>query len=301
LAFASPSDGTAERGVEWSVAPATADEPDGRISLRHTIHPGGAVEDAIAVTNLSESSATFTVVTGAGMIGEDGAFDIGGRAESAGMWVSVDGLDGDKVTLEPGEVRVLPVVIEVPAEAAPGDHPAGIAVGLSQGAGVTVTHRIGVRVHLRVGGEIRPELTVKVNRASFEGSWIPFGAGRATIDYEVVNTGNVRLGATTVAQAAGPFGWGASSSPVGDAATELLPGDAVSRTVSIEAPALIRLGGSVAVTPKVVGADDVQPPQAIRAAFSIFAIPWTGIMLTVCLVAAALAIRRRRRNRRARA
>ena len=52
---------------------------------------------------------------------------------------------------------MLPISVAVPDDAVPGDHPAGIVVALSkEGDGVTVTHRVGVRLHLQVTGEITP-------------------------------------------------------------------------------------------------------------------------------------------------
>jgi hypothetical protein len=300
----------AEADIEWSVGPASAGEPDqpgaadGRISLRHVIDPGAKAEDAIAVTNLSTVAATFTVETGTGVVGQSGAFDIGqadpnlGVAENPGEWVTVGGLAGGELRLDPGETRVLPVTIAVPADTVPGDHPAGIAVGLSQGEGLTVTHRVGVRIHLRVAGEVTPKLAVEALGVSFRPSWIPFAPGELTVSYEVANTGNVRMGADLAARAVGPLGLGKSTAQA-EPVVELLPGERVTRTVSLGAPALAWLGGAVTLTPVVVGEDSVRPPAASEATFRVAAIPWTGLMLTVMLIGAAIVVRRKGRVREA--
>jgi hypothetical protein len=297
-----PSNANAEEGaaeIEWSVGPASMDGPDQRISLRHTVEPGARVEDAIAVTNLSEAASAFTVTTGSGMVGQEGVFDIGEPgAEGPGRWIAVGGLDGDEVTLDAGETRILPVAISVPINATPGDQPAGIAVGVSQGEGLTVTHRIGVRVHLRVAGEVTPGLTARIVKASFTPSWIPFAPGTATIEYEIANVGNVRLGATVAALAAGPLGLGKAHAD-GEPLTELLPGEKATREMALRAVPIVRLNGTLAVTPVAVGNDGVRPPGPVTVALSVSALSATGIALVIVLLAAAAITLSRRSGRRA--
>jgi hypothetical protein len=272
--------------IEWSVQPADAKGPDGRISLRHSAEPGSTIHDAIAVSNMSTVPATFAVATGSGVVGDD-VFDIDESAtDGPAGWISVEGLEGSAVTLAAGETRVLPVTIALPADALPGDHPAGIAVGLSQGFGITVTHRVGVRVHLRVEGEINPQLTVKVNETSFQPALNPFAPGQLTIDYELSNSGNVRLGARINGQLSGPFGWGHEDFTA-DPVTELLPAERITRKLTVTAPALFWLTGTLSVTPLVVGEDDVRPPQAETAIFDQLAIPWPTLILFATLLALA--------------
>jgi hypothetical protein len=272
--------------IEWSVQPADTEGPDGRISLRHSVQPGATVQDAIAVSNLSAVPATFTVTTGVGVVGDD-VFDIDESAtDGPAHWISIDGLEGGAVALAAGETRVLPVAVAVPADALPGDHPAGIAVGLSQGDGITVTHRVGIRLHLRVEGEISPHLAVKVTKTSFQSALNPFASGQLTIDYELSNSGNVRLGARIGGQLSGPFGLGTTDFTA-DPVTELLPDERVTRQLTVSAPALFWLGGSLSITPTVVGEDDVRPPLSDPVPFALLAVPWTACALVATLLALA--------------
>jgi hypothetical protein len=296
-------DGADAAAIEWSVAPADSGGPDGRISLRHTLAPGEEADDAIAVTNLAEATTVFAVRTGAGIVGDDGVFDIGDPDPAgAGAWLTVGGLDdAGELALAPGETRVLPVRVSVPARATPGDHPAGIAVGVTQGDGVELTHRIGIRAHLRVSGDIEPALRATVTSARFSPSWWPFAPGRLTVEYELENTGNVRLGATLTATAEGPGGLGRSESPL-DPLEELLPGERVDRVATLRAPTLFRLNGTLTMQPVTVGEDDVTPPAATTLVVRLTAVPWTGIALLLALAALAVwGTRRRRRLRRERA
>ncbi|MDR2253259.1 MAG: hypothetical protein LBD97_05255 [Bifidobacteriaceae bacterium] len=282
--------------IEWSVAPADEHGADGRVSLRHTVDPGATAQDAIAVTNHSSVEATFSVSTGAGVVGQDGVFDVVDGGDAA--WVTVGGLDAGQLALAPGETRVLPVTIVVPAAATPGDHPVGIVAGLTQGDGVTLTHRIGVRIHLRVSGEIEPQLRVESVSTQFTGVWNPFTAGRLRVDYVIANTGNTRLGGVVAVRAQGPWGLGAvtvEAEPI----EELLPGESVTGSATLQIPPLFRLTGEVEVTPTVVGADEVSPPGRVSQAFALWAVPWGWIALLILVAGGLVFTARRKRSKRA--
>ncbi|MDQ1123150.1 hypothetical protein [Microbacterium trichothecenolyticum] len=288
---------TSPSSPQWSVAPANADGPDGRISLRHTVDPGGNIADAIAVTNLGAESTSYLVAPGDGVLGDDGAFDIAsGEPRDAGAWVSISGLDAGVLTLGPGETRVLPVRIDVPADAVPGDHPAGIVVGVSRGdGGVTVTNRIGVRLHLQVAGDLVAALEVDETNASFRPSWIPFAPGVVRVETRVSNTGNVRLGATSAVAGAGIDAASSGVEPV-----ELLPGDTTTVVVESSAWPILALSGTVEVRPAVLGDDAIIAPTAAEARFAATAVSWSGLALLVLAAGAIVAgvvLRRRGRPR----
>ncbi len=277
--------------VEWSVVPADGSGPDGRISLRHELEPGTSTGDAIAVTNLSAEAADFIVAAGDGRVGADGAFDVGTEApERGGAWVSVEGADIDgALTLAAGETRVLPVTIAVPADATPGDHPAGIVVGRSASdGGVTLTHRVGVRLHLQVAGEIEPALRIDAASASYAPSWNPFALGTLAVEYTVTNTGNVRLGASGALDAAGPLGMLRTGTERGET-RELLPGDTATQRVEVGLLPLVLLAGEVIVTPVALGDDRLTLPDAATSGFSALAMPWSVLVLVVLVVAAVVA------------
>ncbi|MFF0910916.1 hypothetical protein ACFWZW_09545 [Microbacterium enclense] len=292
-ASAAASVSASAAAAQWSVAPANADGPDGRISLRHTIDPGGSATDAIAVTNLGAEPATYTVAAGDGVVGDDGAFDIAaGAPEDSGAWITVEGAPDGTVAVAPGETRVLPLRIDVPADVVPGDHPAGIVVGVSAADdGVTVTNRIGVRVHLQVAGDIVPALGVGEVSTTFSPSWIPFAPGTLRVETVVTNTGNVRLGALAAVSGPGIT----SASLTGDAA-ELLPGDSTTVVTETSSWPILVLFGSTQVRPVALGDDAITAPAPVDADFVAAAPSWTGLALLVLLAGAvtALVLRRRR-------
>jgi len=281
--------------TEWSVAPASADGPDERISLRHVIEPGASVADQVAVSNLGDADATFTVAAGDGVLGSDGAFDIApGEPTGSGGWIAIGGLSPDgTLTVPAGQTAVLPVTITVPADATPGDAPAGIAVGLSSGdGGVTVTHRVGVRLHLQVAGEIEPALDVTVTGTDVSGSWVPFGRSTLRVEYEIENTGNARIGAGTRVEAGGVLGLGRAGTLV--TTDEMLPGDTASGVAELEVWPTLLVSGSVEATGLVVGQDDIGSPGVASADFRAAAVPWTGLVVLVLVAGGVVAWRRRR-------
>ncbi|MDR2382165.1 MAG: hypothetical protein LBE08_13550 [Bifidobacteriaceae bacterium] len=278
------------------MAPADDHGPDGRVSLRHTVDPGGMAQDAIVVTNHSDGEATFSVAVGLGVVGQDGVFDVVEGDDAA--WVTVGDPPISELTLGPQSSQILPVTITVPATATPGDHPVGIVVGLTQGEGVMVTHRIGVRLHLRVSGEITPQLQVESVTHVYTGTWSPFTPSRLQVDYVIANTGNTRLGALVAVRAQGPWGLGAVSVEA-DRVEELLPGERVTGSAFLQIPPLVRLSGEIEVTPTVVGADEVSPPPRSAATFSLWAIPWAAVTLVIVLAALIMVLVVRRRRARA--
>ena len=283
--------------VAWSVAPSTGGAPDSRISLRHVTDPGAYVDDEIIVTNLGSQPAEYLVAAGDGVVGADGAFDIAaGEPTRAGRWITVGGTDAGRLTLNAGEARALPVRIDVPADAVPGDHPAGIVVGVSDGSdGVTVTHRMGVRLHLQVAGEIAAQVRATHVEASFTPSWIPFAPGVLHVSYDVENTGNVRLGDAAEVAVAGPFGVAPASATA--AAGELLPGDVARRTVAVEAWPMAVLWGTVTVTPTAIGEDQLTAAAAQSAGFLAAAVSWTGLVALVAIGGLVVWVWRRRVGR----
>ncbi|WP_449385934.1 hypothetical protein [Cellulomonas soli] len=132
----------------WTIEPADAQGPDGRISLRHTVDPGGSVSDHVSLTNFSTRAATFAVYAGDGVVNGSGDFDIrtDGVAEDGGSWLTLGAVEGSAprpagglvVEVPAGSSVLVPLTVAVPQDATPGDHPAGVVAELVQGDGSTV-------------------------------------------------------------------------------------------------------------------------------------------------------------------
>lgn len=303
VATAAADDTTGETGTTWALQPAGAEGPDGRVSLRHTIDGGAAVDDLVALTNFGPQPATYAVYPGDGTVSADGNFDLAPADEPAtggGAWItvgSVDGAtarDGGGIVLEvPAETTVtIPVRVEVPANATPGDHPAGIVAELvpADSDAVQLASRVGVRAHLRVSGDIVASVVPDGTTATYTPSWNPFAPGTVTVTYALSNDGNVRLGAETDTAVSGPFGILAASAAT--ESREILPGQAQSTTVEVPVWPTFFSWGTVTATPLVVGEDEVNAALAATTAeFTVWTIPWSQLALLALLVGGFFAIR----------
>ncbi|MFJ8580979.1 WxL protein peptidoglycan domain-containing protein [Micromonospora sp. NPDC093277] len=296
--------------VTWGVAPSSPRGPNGRAVFAYKLDPGATLTDYVAVTNHSAHPVTLNVYASDAVTTSQGGFDLLPATQQpvdVGSWVS---LTARTVTI-PATSRVeVPFTVTVPANATPGDHVGGVVASLAttttdaQGNRVAIDHRVGTRVYLRVTGELRPALALEDVRIRHRGSVNPFGGGEVTATATVRNTGNVRLAGRPAADVAGPLGLGAGTVS-GVALPEILPGNAVRTTVRLSAvPPLFRLAVTTTVTPTPVDGQLLDPyPGATSRRMSVWAVPWSQLLLAVLVagaVRAFVAIRRRRRRRAAR-
>jgi hypothetical protein len=291
----------------WTIEPASVGAPDGRVSLRHEIEPGGSAVDEVTVTNFSATPATFAVYASDGVLSAEGGFDLlppGEEPVDGGSWITITPVDGAVpregggliVTLEPQATVAMPLTIEIPDDATPGDHPAGIVAELvpEDAGSVELASRVGVRVHLRVAGDIVSALGPEAISATWMPSWNPFAPGTVEVTYAIANEGNVRLGAETDVAVAGAFGV-AGAEATGEV-REVLPGQRSTATVELEVWPVFFGWGEVSVTPVVVGEDEVPPTPATAAPFTVWTIPWAQLCLLALLVFGFLLIRMVRRR-----
>ena len=297
-----------ESETTWAIAPSSEEGPDGRVSFRHTIDPGSALDEFVAVTNFSAAPAPFAIYASDGVVTEAGNFDLlpsGVEPVDSGAWVSIGEVegsvprDGGGIVLEvpAGATAVVPIRIDVPAEATPGDHPAGVVAELARtdDSAVQVASRVGARLHLRVAGDVVAAVVPEVVAASFAPSWNPFAPGTLTVEYVVSNEGNVRLGAATSTRAGGLFDIGGGSA-AGDQ-REILPRQQTTASVTIPVWPLFFAWGEVTAEPVIVGEDAV-PASLLPAttSFTAWTIPWSQLVL-LALVAGAVVLVVRRRAR----
>ncbi len=319
-----------EGAVTWGVQPSTPDGPDGRSAFDFQVAPGTTISDWVAVANYSSAPATFRVYAADATTDYDtGSFTLIGADQAStdmGSWTSVDSgvaacpdsNDADEatcaaglgvpVTVDPGARANLPFTITVPADAAPGDHAAGIVAAFEQqvadasGSAVQVTQRVGTRIYLRVDGPLTAGLTVTGMVAEYGGSWNPLADGTGRVGFDVTNTGNVRLSANPQAHLSGPFGIDLGTVAL-DPIANLVPGG--SAHVSAELPGvppLLLLFAKVTVTPVPGDGDTAQAGldlAAVTASAVAWAVPWTALGVVVLVVGSTwFLVWWRRRSRR---
>jgi hypothetical protein len=213
-AQASPGhEAPAPAAITWSVSPAAAKGKDDRVAFAYSVNPGVEITDYVAVSNLGAKPTTFNVyATDATNDYRTGAFSLLPSAQKPvdlGSWIK---LPVSKILVAPGTQARIPVTILVPSDASPGDHTAGIIASIvkttkgAHGSTIRLEERVGARVYLHVIGKEVAQATTTGLTSSFSPSFNPFGAGQASVNYAVKNTGNVRVDVTQRLTIAGPFG-----------------------------------------------------------------------------------------------
>ncbi|MEO3810329.1 DUF916 domain-containing protein [Sphaerisporangium sp. B11E5] len=274
----------------WEVTTSSNDFGSGRRNYTYALDPGGRISDGLVVANHGTAPLRLTVYAADGFTGEDGRLDLVAedtRSTRVGAWVHPERPD---VTVPPGESAEVPFTVVLPDDAAPGEYMGGIVT--SAGG----DRRLGIRVRLRVGGELKPGLTVEDLRVGYAGT--SFGTGDATVTYRIRNTGNTILAARQAVSLSGPFGrFAVRAGQVGDS-PRLLPGETWDVSVPVRGvvPAL-RLTGTATVVPLLTdAANSVTPLAAVETTAQTWTIPWAPLVVLVvlcALVVAGLVARRR--------
>ncbi|WP_345800337.1 DUF916 domain-containing protein [Microbacterium sp. AZCO] len=287
-------DPTAPPPVRWSVTPSDATGPDGRRAVELELDPGASADDRFAVRNVGENEVTFQLTAADGYYTRGGRFDIlsaDEKSKDAGTWITMP----ETVTVPAGQTAIVPFTIEVPGNAEPGDHAAGITASVlsvqsaKDGTSVGVESRVGFRVLTRVKGEITPAASVADITTSYATSWNPIRPGELTVTFDVSNDGNTRILAAGVVEAGGQT---VSFPAEGESPQELLPGDERTITVLVKGvwptfvvPTTVTLNATSATMDG--GTQDLDPVQATTVAW---AIPWPQLILLAGIALIVLAI-----------
>lgn len=286
----------------WALAPGDGSAQAGeRPNLTYEIAPGGRVDDVVTVYNFSNVQLTFGLYATDAFNNEDGSFNLlpaDQEPTDVGTWLT---MPVESVTVPAGKQALVPITIEVPVDASPGDHVGALlassaAVGTGpDNAVVTLDRRTGTRLYVRVPGQLRSELSVEDLSVSYDASANPFGGG-AEVSYTIVNRGNVRLAGTQQVSVSGPFGVLRRHLDVQDV-PELLPGESIDVTTSLDdVPATGLAFAKVELDPRSpLGGEDDLEERSTSA--STRAVPYTVLALLIVVIFVALARRAYRRHR----
>ncbi|WP_433435330.1 WxL protein peptidoglycan domain-containing protein [Nonomuraea sp. CA-141351] len=286
----------ADGDVPWTVGTASNDFGSDRQNYSYTLNPGGRLKDGLVVVNRGATPLHLAVYAADAFTAEGGKLDLvtkDAKSAEVGAWVHTDRPD---VTVRPGESVEVPFTVTLPDDAAPGEYMGGIVTLLTDG--VNADRRLGIRIRLRVGGELKPGLAVEDLHVRYSGTPNPFGKGDATVTYTIHNTGNAILTARQAVSITGPFGHVGVRAGQIDDSPQLLPGDTwkVSVPVHEVVPAL-RLTGTVAVVPLLTDASNsVAPLAVVETTTHAWTAPWALLLFVVVLCGLVVAVFRRRRR-----
>lgn len=278
-------DAHADDTVGIAIAPVNAKgETDGRSRFSYQAAPGQKVSDHVKVTNAGTTSLKVTVFATEAYNDEKGDFSLkpsDQKASGAAGWVNFDGRPQLTLILKRGESRTVAFTVDIPKDATPGDHPAGVIASATTEGQVTVERRIADRLYVRVAGDLQPNLTISSFTAGYRSGLNPFdGATRVTAT--ITNTGNVALEGTTTVTGTTWFGI-----PVGQLSRaelpEILPGNTT--TVSYDLKGVPQVGYAVTrmLLQSGISGDAPDPgplPVVQRDAF-VLALPWVPLGVIV--------------------
>lgn len=294
LAAVTPGRAAAQDDVPWMVATAANDLGAGRDNYSYTVDAGARVDDGLVIANHGAAPLDLAVYAADAFTTDAGQLDLLAKdkpSTGVGVWVHAS---KEKVTVQPGQTTEVPFTITVPTGAATGDHLGGILTSVTEGG---VERRLGIRIRLRVDGDLRPTLSVEDPEVDYSGTANPFGTGDATLTYTIHNTGNAVLAARQSASVSGPFGsWRVPAGAIPDS-PQLLPGETRKVSVPVHGvtPALY-LAATVTLVPLLTdAAGSTAPLPAPDTTTHSLAVPWTLVVLIVALVAVLVVLLRRRR------
>ncbi|MDN3357712.1 hypothetical protein [Actinomadura sp. DC4] len=280
----------------WTVSTASNDFGSGRANYAYTLDPGGELKDGLVIANHGTAPLHLAVYAADGFTTKAGRLDLvaeGARSAKVGAWVRPARPD---VTVEPGGTAEVPFTVALPGDAVAGEYMGGIVtspVRAGEAGG-----RLGIRIRLRVGGDLRPALSVTDPRVRYSGTPNPFGKGDATVAYTIRNTGNAILTARQAVSVSGPFGrLRLRAGKVADS-PPLLPGDTWKVSVPVHGVTrAVRLTATVTLTPLITdAAGSTAPLTGVTATAHHWTAPWALLLVLVALCATAVAVLRRRRR-----
>lgn len=282
--------------VTWSVEPADGQAATGEAWTELTLDAGQSVTEHMLITNRGASDVTFRLSAADGYFTDTGRFNMlpaDERSVAAGTWITIP----DTADVQAGQSVIVPFQVDVPANATPGDHPAGVAASVRTGDDtIGVESRVGFRVMTRVRGQLAPALDITDQTAAYTPSVNPFLPGSVTVTFTVVNTGNTRLTARPGVTSTGPFGLVAAQSSLAEL-PEFAPGEVRTLTTDMAGvwPTFVTIVRAHA-TP--VSIDGSGPLPEVNADTTVTTIPWSHLALLLLLAVAASLLLWRDRTRK---
>lgn len=291
LLSAGPATADTDGGVAWTVRTADNDNGTSRPNFTYEVDPGQVITDTMVVTNTGTITLPLTIYAADAFTTMSGNIDLLAAdtpSTGAGAW-TIPAMT--EVTLAPGQTADIDFTIEVPADAAPGDHGAGLITSFTSvdpSQALEVDRRLATRVNLRVAGELVPASSLTVISTDAVSSLNPFAPAALRVTYRLENTGNTRItGSETIAAhtIAGLLG----TSRTEPALPEILPRSTIEVVREVPVTSLGWVGGTLTLATEGVGlgAGILEP---VTVEISAVAIPWSLYAVIVLLAGGIVAV-----------
>lgn len=202
------------------------------IRIEELVQPGEVLQKTIRVTNITEASDTFYFYlqdfkggdeAGRPILVEPGTED----GSFLSSWVKTP-LDG--IIFGPGEIKEIPITIEVPANIGPGGYYGAVMLGTSpararakgeeRGAAIAVGHQVGCLILLRVAGVVEEDAFVREFSTDRDFYPVPFEVRFLS---RVENLGNIHIKPRGSIEIKDIFGRTSASIKVNEGGANVLP------------------------------------------------------------------------------
>jgi hypothetical protein len=213
------------------------------------------------------------------------------------------------LSLPPEAEAAVAFTIAIPDSAPPGDYGGALMTSLVADPSdeTDVVARVGVRVHLRIQGDLMPWLDAEDLHVERRAAWWNPFVGDVTVQLTAANTGNSRLSVAGTARTNSALG--SRQARLAPAGLELWPRDALPLTATVRsARSFFTLTTEVTLTPVVIspesatgtGTDGTSANPTldpVTVSVRLIVVPWLALAVLALMLAAAarwVVIRRRR-------
>ncbi len=292
LGAGSPPASAAGNGL-YSVSPATIQGGSPRVYFNYLVNPDSVLNDAVTVTNLTNTAIAFKLYPADAVNGQGGGFALNPPQDplkSVGAWVK---LSDDEFTLPGHTLANVPFSLDVPAGLTPGDYAGGIVLSTVNPSVETRGHvtfdvfqNVGARIYLRIRGPLHPGLAITQLSIGTSG-WAGLVGGpvSSTVTYTLTNTGNQVLNPTAKLSVSPLLGSATTAKP--RIFSSLLPHNSATISYKFSSKeAFLRFTANLTVT---------SGAGTTTAAATAWVIPWILIAIIVVIVGWLWYRRRRRR------
>jgi hypothetical protein len=292
----------------FGLGPASATKIDNRPYFAWGVTPGANLGDYVAIVDFGAQPVTLQVFASNAVSlahGGTGFLSQGQVLGGPASWITLRLPGGSStVHLAPRSQLIVPIVVQIPKNAPPGDHVGAIIASLTSSAvsknhaRVHLVQQVAARAVIRVSGPLHPQLSVSGLSVDYNDPLNPASSNAATLRFTVRNTGNVLLGGKESVAVHGLFG--ESKTATGPQIPIMLPGGSTTEAVTVRGvyPELF-MHGDVRITPLIISGQTDPGLRTYSASVTFWAVPWIllAIVIVILLLIAAYIWRRRRRRR----
>jgi len=253
-----------------------------------TIKPGNNAQDIIKIRNVSSAATTFyPEVLDFVAKDESGTPSFLKPGEDSGTYSLAKWITFTKeaVTLAPNKSEAFNFVVNVPADAEPGGHYAGILFSTqapkSSGTGINVATKVGSLVLVRVAGDAQELASLK----EFSTDKQSYNQADVRFTTRIENSGNVHVQPKGTITIRNLFGGQVAVLDVNSLSANVLPGSIRKFETNWDSP-----GFKLGLYRATLSLNYGDPAKTLSSQVSFWILPWTQIVIGLVVLILLLVI-----------